>query len=95
MSDPKRFGVIDGGTPKKPKDPKNPDNIKVLECLRCKRERGIGMIEWLELRQGGYIHKGRLVGFEKILVCAHCFRLDGHVETIGRLEFRKYKPPNR
>jgi hypothetical protein len=84
VSETKRFGVIEGAGNKKPQHAKDKNDVELLECRRCEKDVGVAHIDWMEIKRGGYLKKGRLIGFERLLVCAHCYRR-GHIEIIGRL----------
>lgn len=80
MAGPRKFTVIKGGPPKKPAKPLEP-----VVCLLCRKKRGVAFGDLLEIRTGGYWKNGRMVGFRKALICAHCFVKDGKTEIIGYL----------
>lgn len=78
--DPYRFGIIEGGPPKKPAK-----TLEPVVCLLCRKKRGVAMGDLLEIRTGGYWKKGRMIGFRKALICAHCYIYDQKKEIIGYL----------
>ncbi len=80
VKEPKRLTVIKGTAPKNTEA-----TLQPVVCGRCKKHRGVAHGELLEIRTGGYWKKGRMVGFRKAIICAHCFVKDKVVETIGYL----------
>ncbi len=78
--EPRRFAVIPGGVPKDAKE-----RLHSVFCTRCRRERNVDQNAFIEVRTGGFYRRGRMVGFSKVLVCAHCFIKDGHMEIMGHL----------